>query len=349
MFKLSETAILQQLKYDLIGKDSYRGVTFTYSWLANQFGHFGLGFIPTLLVYTLLNNLQILSPAHLWAAIIISCMWLCFETYNFLGPLLKFRSSKKIKLNAANSYTFSPAWANVTFDTLTDLCFFWLGAFSASLTLVSSQTAWLVAGMLILALLYPSRYWYTTKIYLQAAAYPTQFRLSQWNFQIPDEHKATIEAYLQSAMGGQHLFILGSEKSGKTSLGIGIATELSIKHYSCYYTTAMKLFNLFFDPPGKEYPNCLWSWQNASIWVIDDINPGPPIKETIINMSTFKSILDNYATNEENRRMIKEKNIIWVMGAETPNCALYETWLQMLHEFGVEPQNIRSVYLDASN
>ncbi len=35
--------IRNQLKADLIGKDSYRGVTLTYTWLANQFGHISSG------------------------------------------------------------------------------------------------------------------------------------------------------------------------------------------------------------------------------------------------------------------------------------------------------------------
>jgi hypothetical protein len=35
--------ILQQLNFDLIGKDSYRGITLTYAWMANQFGHIALG------------------------------------------------------------------------------------------------------------------------------------------------------------------------------------------------------------------------------------------------------------------------------------------------------------------
>ncbi len=48
---ISFKRILKQLKADLIGKDSYRGVTLTYAWLANQFGHISLGFIPTFLVY----------------------------------------------------------------------------------------------------------------------------------------------------------------------------------------------------------------------------------------------------------------------------------------------------------
>ena len=50
MIKTHFNLIINQLKLDLIGKDSHRGVTLTYSWLANQFGHFSLGFIPTYLL-----------------------------------------------------------------------------------------------------------------------------------------------------------------------------------------------------------------------------------------------------------------------------------------------------------
>lgn len=47
MVSISIKDIRNQLKADLIGKDSYRGVTLTYSWLANQFGHFSLGYAYT--------------------------------------------------------------------------------------------------------------------------------------------------------------------------------------------------------------------------------------------------------------------------------------------------------------
>jgi len=48
--------ILRKLKADLIGKDSYRGIMFTYALLANQLGHFALGFIPTLLAFSVLRR-----------------------------------------------------------------------------------------------------------------------------------------------------------------------------------------------------------------------------------------------------------------------------------------------------
>src|SRR5437868_6970539 len=84
--------VLRQLGADLIGKDSYRGVTLTYTWLANQFGHFSLGFVPTILIHIFLYN-KSLTYTALWPPIIISLFWLGFETYNFLGPLLKKKHS----------------------------------------------------------------------------------------------------------------------------------------------------------------------------------------------------------------------------------------------------------------
>src|SRR4051812_48371144 len=105
---ISKKDILKQLKADLIGKDSYRGVTLTYSWLANQFGHFALGFIPVFLLY---QGLLINHPHHVAvksATISICFLWPAFESYNFLGPLLLKKSTKHVKLNADKNYTFQP-------------------------------------------------------------------------------------------------------------------------------------------------------------------------------------------------------------------------------------------------
>ena len=74
--------ILKQLKADLIGKDSYRGITLTYAWLANQFGHIALGFIPSFLLFHFCEIDAVKSPIY------TSLFWLGFEILNFLVPLL---------------------------------------------------------------------------------------------------------------------------------------------------------------------------------------------------------------------------------------------------------------------
>jgi glucokinase len=48
---LSSARIRKQLNYDLIGKDSYRGITLSYAYLANQTGHFALAFVPSAGIY----------------------------------------------------------------------------------------------------------------------------------------------------------------------------------------------------------------------------------------------------------------------------------------------------------
>src|SRR5215213_4461197 len=131
---ISGRDILRQLKADLIGKDSHRGVTLTYSWLANQFGHISLGFIPTFIVYIFLSKKYPGHEAALWSSISISVTWLLFETYNFLGPLLSNHQSRsKVLFIPKTNYTFPPAWTNIAFDTFTDLLFFWFGAFLSGL------------------------------------------------------------------------------------------------------------------------------------------------------------------------------------------------------------------------
>ena len=93
--------IRNQLKADLIGKDSYRGVTLTYTWLANQFGHISLGFIPTFILYIILSKYYDNVDASFWAAVFISAAWFIFETFNFLGPLLLSKPLKKKYFNGA--------------------------------------------------------------------------------------------------------------------------------------------------------------------------------------------------------------------------------------------------------
>ena len=76
-----------QLKADLIGKDSHRGITLTYAWLANQFGHFGIGYILTVIIY--FGFKSYFEKPILTAPLIVVGVVIAFELYNFLGPLLK--------------------------------------------------------------------------------------------------------------------------------------------------------------------------------------------------------------------------------------------------------------------
>lgn len=351
--------IREQLNKDLIGKDSYRGVTLTYSWLANQFGHFSLGFIPAIVVHHLITSgnpvilklfsfLKISLPvknAEYWAAFGVWGFWLLFETYNFLKPLLFSKYSKRKALGNGR-YVFHPAWFNVGFDTVTDLLYFGIGTISASLLCVYHQE--MLSLLLILAVLvsYPAYYWYTTKMFIQNAEYPFQLRLSQWTQNIQDKNKDYIRDFLAKRNEGKHILVFGSKGSGKTTLAVAIATEASIKNNCCSYITAVKLLSKFYEPQDQPDERYLWSWRNCGLLVIDDINPGKPVKSDIITTSIFYEILNNVDNGPNNIEHIKDKNIIWVMGSDDPTNMLEEKWKALLTQIGVNQANIKVIDLD---
>lgn len=341
-------AVLSQLKADLIGKDSYRGVTLTYAWMANQFGHFSLGFIPTFIAYTLLSPYFSPAGTAIWCAAGVSINWLAFESVNFLGPLLlKKRTRSKLFYVPKEQYVFEPAWQNLAFDTLTDLLFFWLGAFCASSLCHFTSFSAIAIIVLSVALIYPSRYWYITKMYLQMAEYPYQFRLSQWDVvDMASEHRDIIRRFLINNEKGMHLLLFGNEGCGKTSLSIGIATEMAIQHKTCVYTTGIKLYSRFFEEQEAGLqPGNLWRWCNTSLLVIDDVNSGHPVDD-IITAERFLNYLDTHTNcNERNRRIIKDTNVIWVMGDYVPQKGTIDQWKNMLQHIGVAADKIYEINL----
>lgn len=344
---ISFKRILKQLKDDAIGKDSHRGVTLTYAWLANQFGHISLGFIPTFLLFYCFKIDEITS------AIYISLGWLIFEAFNFLMPLLSKKESKAsvVYIPKNSKYNFKPKWSNVAFDTFTDVCFFTFGAFLFSLIITEfkNNIALIVLSVLLIYLLFASRYWFITKMYQFYARFPFQFRLSQWDFNINETNKLKVNKFLQSKKtDGNHLLIYGALSTGKTSLGVGILNELSIKNNSCLYVNAVKMFNYFFkDEDDFLEAHEIWNWKTVEFLMIDDINPSEPIQDELISPKKLLSFIDTLKPkNKRNREVLKHKNIIWVLGSKQ---YLDETnkdkWKEMLLDIGVRNAKISTINL----
>jgi hypothetical protein len=280
-----------------------------------------------------------------------------FESYNFLGPLLlkKHSESKVLYIASQKSYTFQPAWANVAFDTLTDLCFFWFGAFSASLFLHFSWATIYILLALSVILIYPVCYWFLTKMYIQYARLPIQFRLSQWEGQMSEEDKNVILRFLGigNSSLGEHLLIFGGRRSSKTPLCVGIATELSIKRCSCSYYTGMKLYNLFSltDQEIIKAENCdVWSWRTASLLIIDDINPGSPIPENFVSPAELLKLIDTPINGNTlwNREQLVNKNVVWVMGDDDNELNNADNWKSMLLKIGIPQNKIYAIHLGFS-
>lgn len=325
--------IFLQLKYDLIGKDSYRGVTLSYAFLANQIGHFSLAFIPAYFTFLCLQEKGV-AYAEIWAGAGWAAIWFLFELYNFLGPLL----SKK------NDYIFTPQWVNVGFDTATDVAFFALGG----LTFAASQTEihgffWWPLGLFVVVLI-AGRYWYTTKIYQQTADFPFQYRLSQWMKKITPQDRTTILDFLAQKNKVQHLLIFGAQRTGKTSLAVAVTNELTIKHKTALYTTGTKLLSMLYDSNELlmgENKYALCTWRTGDYLVIDDINPGDPIAEETI---TSDLLLKHLHILPENPAAIRSQKMIWVLG-DAGDKVLKNNWVALLESVGIKEECIKTIQL----
>lgn len=340
-YQLPAAIVKKQLHYDLIGKDSQRGITLSYGWLANQCGHCMLGYIPTHLVYLLLAKLFHVNGASWIAAVIITICWTGFEIYNVVKPL-----SQQKKEGAL----FEPDWKNIIHDTATDLGFFAIGALLAGLLLGFNW--YLLAGLLMVAfvLISPSKHWYHTKIFQQAAEFPFQFRLSQWKYNLDETDSKTVLQFLDRPKAGYHLLISGAYKTGKTSLAVAIANEWSIRHRTAKYATAIKLFSWMIEPDSSEptVPSNLWNWRNADCLIIDDLNTGLPHSGEFISPAVFVQHMNegNYAA--QNLEALQQLNTIWVLGeiATVSTQALQNSWQHMLSDMGIAADKI--IHIDLS-
>lgn len=345
--RITPKQVFKQVKADLIGKDSHRGVTLTYSWMANQFGHISLGFIPTLLACTLLKNILLIQNIEFWSATMVSVMWLLFEAYNFLGPLLLHREPVLTNTEGTPSnrqYVFKPDWNNIAFDTITDLCFFWFGAFSAAVLLEPTMMNVSIVMLLAVVLVHPCRFWFLTKMYLQLARYPVQFRLSQWNAPISKNNEKKVFEFLGNSSNGNHLLIFETNRNRVPSLGVAIATEKSIRHTACTYTTATKLYRMFYGDEAAPDNELAWTWRDSDLLIIDDITPGNPVPLELIQPEEFLAIMDiGCGRSNENRTALVEKNVIWIFGANERQ--VEKNWHKMLLKMGVPNKKIATIRL----
>jgi hypothetical protein len=338
MIQITVNQIINQLKSDLIGKDSYRGVSLSYSWLANQFGHFSFGYFTALICFSIHINLGSIhiEPNLIQSIFISAILWTIFESLNFLGPLLFKKNSQKIKLNKNDSYTFKPDWLNVGFDTFTDLLYFYLGALFLALFNTEFHFLDIVFFILLILIFIPFLYWYKTKIILQNCKFPQQIRLSQWKFELDEKQKLMVLDYISINNKESHLIITGKTGVGKTTLSIGMTTEMAIKREKISYFTSAKLVPLFFSNIKNENTNGIWDWPDSDCLIIDDINPSEPINDTWVSPSTFFNYIYNPNENRDNRSILKHKKVIWLIGDKDK----IEDWKTMIMQIGIEREKI---------
>jgi hypothetical protein len=283
--------LVAQAKADLWAKEVQTGYTVTYAWMANQLGHFALGFIPVYfliwlaLASTLVDWIksQFGEDSLLWAQFIIPVLWLAWFVYKELGDIKDAIKDAK----AAN--VFPMDISDVRRDAATAVYFFAAGIAVASADLAAGwheenhHWYWLPVGIFLLQFLIglvPAYYWLSRKKCFQQADLPYIFRLANFPPKIeePVAQQAVPAILGFASLNGpwRHLIICGPLESGKTTLASAIGTEHTFRKGKVRYLAALDFLqfaDLESDPassPGRP----LWPWKESNILILDDLDPG---------------------------------------------------------------------------
>jgi hypothetical protein len=257
--------LVKQVRLDLFAKGVQTGYSTTYSWLADQFGHFALGYILT-------AESRFFSHDDAFWTLLISSVGLgAFAVLEGLD----YRAAAK---DAAAAGLFPLRRADVIKDAGTAVWYFFSGMVIAAQTLVPG--AWGVA-VTILALfvnLLIARWWLSRKMCFQRADLPFILRLSDLRLTVarPARSVAINGITRFASLNGpwKHLLIVGSLQSGKTSLVCAVGTEHTFQLGPARYLTYLAFRQI--AQSGQDALSSktreLWPWDKSNIVILDDID-----------------------------------------------------------------------------
>jgi hypothetical protein len=244
--KFSWLELAKQFKDDLWCKEVATGYTVSYTWMANQLGHFALGFVPAIYFIWYI-------PVLLMAIKEFFDVKIEFNKSNGLYPVPK----SDIVLNASTATYFTLVGALCAFNPLT--------------LFVTIPTS-----------LFVMKHWISQKKCFQQSGLPYVMRLNyveKSRFDNPEHAKILIDKFMNNEI--PKLVITGNKDSGKTMLATAIGTELGFNMVKCLYTTEQDMltrktvhlaFVLWSDPEVMIIDDCLNDSYEKGIIVLDNPN-----------------------------------------------------------------------------
>ncbi len=317
-------AVIDQVIRDLFGKDVQDTATFSYEWIADQFGHFALGFEITLALYwiaTLFGYQGGVVGLLIGLAVVV--VFVAKEADDFYREWTKARTAKSVfKFNGLELF----------YNTFTAVFYIALGAIVAGLGLLNPIFGLIAIPVTAIFALVLGYAWLRRKLTFQQAGLPYLYRLANFPGPIDKLTAEFIVRLIKPSPPGEpptiahHLIIAGPLDSGKSSLAVGIGTEFAIRMGIGRYTTLAKLLQAAlkdgqWDKPEFDDGRILWPWQTSDLLVVDDVDvlsfgtPGKPIEvETKHRIAQFHVDTLKAQIPAVLQSALKYRRTVWVVG-----------------------------------
>jgi hypothetical protein len=323
--KLTSADLLRQFWTDAYGKEVQTAATYSYTWLADQFGHVCLGIIFNFLATALSS----------W--VMAGFSW-NFEYNKGLWPglLLVVLGAAAWEWSAYNK-SVKQATGRFPLDTrllrnnaIVATVYIALGAvLGFAFRLPHILSASLIAIVLVVAI-FLAPWWLRQKIVWQKASLPYLFRLADVAAATVQEADAKILQKLidDGAPPFTHacqVVIGGPIGSGRTAMAAGIGTEFAFKKHKVRYLSLDSLLEFAANATGGTFPDdpgpttiSYWPWSQSQVVIIDGVGPMIATNEQghEANIERFKAMLQRDLGSVAG--VLKNCHTIWVLGDLCP-------------------------------
>ncbi len=315
---ITAALLLRQVWRDANGKEVQIAATYSYLWLADQFGHVGLGLMLCLIatkIAAVVAHVASASGTEQWVGFLVTavgvCLWEYRAYHDATAPLPvpgPFEADEPmIRRNAVVAALYmvigaGMGWAFEQQETRTQLA--------------------ALAALLFVAIV-SAKYWVRQKIIWQKAGLPYLFRLSDAQHTIyekaAEDLTAMIEAVAPPEAKPQQVVIAGPLGSGRTKLAAGVGTEFAFRDKTVRYVSLDRLLEFadaqrvasnparFADDLG---PNNIgyWPWTRAQVLIIDDIGP-------VLDSLHEKDLVDLLDRKLGPLQVcLRDRHTIWILG-----------------------------------
>ena len=306
--------LAHQFWLDVNGKEVQSASTYSYTWIADQAGHVGLGMLLYLLLaLIILPWLGVPAPWDHIAALVLGTISVSYWEYRAYSKAL-----------TTSTGLFPPGRALLRGNAVIAAAYMTIGVVTGAVFL---QTAvWRVVGFLVLPMLaiVLALPWLRQKVTWQKAALPYLFRLADAPPTIGAEDAKELQVLIDGAAppaaAPRQVIVGGRIGSGRTKIAAGIGTELAFTKKTVRYVSLGTLLEFaalsrsphFADDAGPVNIN-YWRWSEAQVIIIDDI--GPVIATA--SPADFRILLDNGLKNAS--AVLAACHTVWVMGDLRPD------------------------------
>jgi hypothetical protein len=322
--EITSKELLHQFWADAYGKEVQTAATYSYTWLADQFGHICIGIIVNFFATTV-------------SGLFIARGWhdLKYDTGIWPGLFLAIAGAAVWEWNAYRS-AVKQATGRFPLDTrllrdnaIIAATYIALGAvlgFSFHLTL---GPAVLIAIGVVVAAILLAPPWLRQKIIWQKASIPYLFRLADAAPNIEKKDADVLQELIDAGAPPNtkpcQILVGGPIGSGRTSMAAGIGTEFAFKQHKVRYLGLDCLLEFATNAKDGHFPDdsgpttiSYWPWSHSQVVIIDGVGPFVASEDEgrEANIARFTAMLQRDLASVAS--VLKRCHTVWVLGDLCP-------------------------------